>query len=89
LIFDDKFNPANFWSTHVFRSQLMNKQYDFIEEIDFEARMKKSLACWQSAWDKIPEEWIEINNETSHFDPKKHLQRLSNEANGDIWLKLP
>jgi hypothetical protein len=51
--------------------------------------VKKALACWQSAWDNIPQEWIELNDDTHCFDPEKHLQRLSNEANGDIWLKLP
>ena len=68
---------------------LTNKQYDAVEKLDFESRMNKALACWQSAWDNMPEEWIELNDDTQCFDPEKHLQRLSNEANGDIWLKLP
>ena len=89
LIFDDDFNKVDFWDTHAFKSVLINKQDDVVEKIDFEARMKKTLACWQSAWSKIPSEWIEINDDTQCFDPEKHLQRLSNEANGDIWLKLP
>lgn len=89
LIFDDSFNKVNFWQTHAFNSELINKQYDVVEKIEFEARMKKALACWQSAWDNIPYEWVEYNNDMQCFDPEKHLQRLSNEANGDIWLKLP
>jgi hypothetical protein len=89
LIFDDEFNKVDFCDTHAFKSVLINKQDDVVEKIDFEARMKKTRACWQSAWSKIPLEWIEINDDTQCFDPEKHLQRLSNEANGDIWLKLP
>lgn len=89
LIFDDEFNKADFWATHAFKSVLINKQYDAVEKLDFEASMNKALACWQSAWDNMPEEWIELNDDTQCFDPEKHLQRLSNEANGDIWLKLP
>jgi len=89
LIFDDEFNKVDFWDTHVFKSVLINKQDDVVEKIDFEVRMKKTLACWQSAWSKIPLEWIEINDDTQCFDSEKHLNRLSNEANGDIWLKLP
>ncbi|TRW93318.1 HipA family kinase [Candidatus Methylobacter oryzae] len=89
LIFDDEFNRTDFWTTHVFKSVFINKQYDAVEKLDFEARMNKALACWQSAWDNIPEEWIELNDDTQCFDPGKHLQRLSNEAKGDIWLKLP
>jgi hypothetical protein len=89
LIFDDEFNKVDFWATHAFKSVLINKQDDAVEKLDFEARMNKALACWQSAWDNMPEEWIELNDDTQCFDPEKHLQRLSNEANGDIWLKLP
>jgi hypothetical protein len=88
LIFDDTFNKVNFWDTHAFKSAL-NKQDDVVEKIDFEARMKKTLTCWQSAWGKIPEEWIDNNHDTQCFDPEKHRQRLSNEANGEIWSKLP
>ena len=89
LIFDDKFNKADFWDTHVFKSVFINKQYDAVEKIEIEERMKKTLACWRSAWGKIPKDWIELNDDTYCFDPEKHLQRLNNEANGDIWLKLP
>jgi hypothetical protein len=89
LIFDNEFNKADFWATHAFKSVLINKQYDAVEKLDFESSMNKALACWQSAWDNMPEEWIELNDDTQCFDPEKHLQRLSNEANGDIWLKLP
>lgn len=88
LIFDDEFNKAEFWATHAFKSIFSNKQYDAVENLAFEARMKKALACWQSAWDNMPQEWIELNDDTHCFDPEKHLQRLSNEANGDIWSKL-
>jgi len=88
LIFDEDFNKKEFWDTHVFKNTPISKQVDFIERQALEERMKKALACWQSAWDKIPEEWIEFNNDTQGFDPEKHLQRLKKEANGDIWLKL-
>lgn len=89
LIFDDEFNKADFWATHAFKSVFINKQYDAVEKLELDIRMKKALACWQSAWDNMPEEWIELNDDTQCFDPEKHLQRLSNEANGDIWSKLP
>ena len=42
-------------------------QNDAVENLDFEAKMNKALACWQSAWDNMPEEWIEINDETKCF----------------------
>ncbi|MEQ1528758.1 MAG: HipA family kinase [Methylococcales bacterium] len=89
MIFDENFNVASFWETHAFQALLINKQDDVVEKLDFEAKMQEALTYWQSAWSKIPEEWIENNNDTQCFDPTKHLQRLSNEANGAIWLKLP
>jgi hypothetical protein len=89
LIFDKDFSKANFWSTHVFKDMVCNKQDDVVEKMDFEARMNKALACWQSAWDNMPKTWLEFNQEFACFDPEKHLLRLTSEANGKIWLKMP
>ena len=76
LIFDDEFNKTDFCATHAFKSTLINKQYDVVEKLEFEGGMKKTLACWQTAWSKMPSEWIEINNDTRCFDPEEHLQRF-------------
>ncbi len=51
LIFDSKFNKANFWAAHVFKSEYCNKQDDFFEKLDFERRLQIALDSWQSAWD--------------------------------------
>ena len=88
LIFDSAFDKAKFWKSHVF-SDALKHQDDLIERMDYENKMQKALACWRTAWDKMPEEWVELNEEVQGFDPVKHLQRLDEEANGDIWLKLP
>lgn len=88
LIFDSHFNQSNFWDTHVFL-HAFEQQDDIVEKLAFENRMKKALACWRAAWDKMPEEWVELNEDLQAFDPDFHLQRLKNEAHGDIWLKLP
>lgn len=39
--------------------------------------------------DNMPEDWLELNNELSNFNPEQHRQRLEFEANGNIWSKLP
>lgn len=88
LIFDDQFDKVGFWETHVF-NEALGKQADLLEKYEFEELMKKALDCWSSAWDTIPEKWIELNLDVQGFDPVKHLQRLQREANGDIWSKLP
>ncbi|QPK62878.1 hypothetical protein IVG45_18940 [Methylomonas sp. LL1] len=89
LIFDPAFSHESFWTTHVFKSEFRNKQDDFIEKQTFEARMQKALDSWQSAWDKVPPEWLEYNADYSIFNPNQHIQRLTDDANGNLWLKLP
>ena len=49
----------------------VNKQLDAVEKIELEDKMKKSLACWSSAWSKIPENWIETNSDSYYFDPAR------------------
>ncbi|MEE9338711.1 MAG: HipA family kinase [Methylococcaceae bacterium] len=88
LIFDEEFSVADFRETHVFNAILKNCQDDLVQQLNIEVRLKKSLACWQLAWGKIPKEWIDENKELQCFNPEKHLQRLTREANGDIWSKL-
>jgi hypothetical protein len=86
LIFDANFNQENFWDTHVFKSEFCHKQADFLEQQAFEERMKKALDSWSIAWDKLPDEWLELS---FNFNPDLNLQRLSEEANGNIWSKMP
>ncbi|PPD04258.1 MAG: hypothetical protein CTY29_06235 [Methylobacter sp.] len=88
LIFDPRFDKLKFWQTHVFSSVLCNKQADWLEKMEFERRMKNALDSWQSAWDSLPEEWRIKNEGHLYFNPERHQERLNNEANGDIWLKL-
>ena len=38
--------------------------------MDIENRLKESLACWQLAWDKMPEEWI-VRNEGRNLKFKR------------------
>ena len=89
LIFDPAFNPINFGETHVFKSEFCHKQDDLVEKHDFEERMKIALDSWKVAWDKVPSEWLEHNQDYSIFNPDQHFQRLTDEANGAIWLKMP
>lgn len=87
LIFDPAFDRVQFWDTHVFKSEY--KQDDLVDQQNFEIRMKGALDSWQSAWDKVPLEWLELNEDFSIFNPDQQLQRLFSEAEGEIWRKLP
>ncbi|MDD4914726.1 MAG: hypothetical protein PHW13_06785 [Methylococcales bacterium] len=73
----------------MFKSELCNKPDDFIEKQSFEVRMKMALDIWQSAWNKVPPEWLKYNIDCSIFNPDNHIQRLTDDANGNLWLKMP
>lgn len=88
LIFDQDFDKSSFWNAHVFKSDFINKQIDWIERNEFESHMQKALENWQQAMDTMPVEWLEFNNEFSYFDAETNLQRLESEANGNIWAKM-
>lgn len=48
-----------------------------------------ALDIWQSAWNKVPPEWLKYNIDCSIFNPDNHIQRLTDDANGNLWLKMP
>jgi hypothetical protein len=88
LAFDPDFNLKLFWETHAFRLQFNNYQLDSLEKQRIESRLQESLKSWAECWGKIPEEWKEDNQETKLFNFEVTLNRLSEEARGNIWSKL-
>lgn len=87
LAFENNFNRADFWQTHVFK----NWQFELDERKQFEARLQSALRNWQQWWDAVPNDWKEENKNESinyAFDAQKTLERLTAEAHGNIWLKL-
>jgi hypothetical protein len=81
LAFEDDFNQADFWQTHVFREW----QFEINERSQFEQRLQNALLDWQQWWADVPESWKEANH---NFDEQRTLKRLTEEAHGNIWLKL-
>jgi hypothetical protein len=88
LAFEKDFNQDDFWRTHVFHQQFSNFQLDSVEKKDIEFRLQESLKSWAECWGKIPNEWKEDNEETKLFNFETTLNRLSEEAQGNIWSKL-
>ena len=84
LIFETDFDQKGFWKTHVFS----HIQFDLFDTPYYENRMLKALECWQSTYDEIPEQWKKLNDDTGLFDPDETLQRLTSDAEGNIWRKL-
>ena len=87
LIFDH--DHKSFWETHIFRQIIRDHPFDMIDKLNYENRMQKALTCWQSAWEVIPQDWKTLNEEIGLFNPDETLQRLSADARGNIWRKLP
>ena len=88
LAFDSNFNLKLFWETHAFRLQFKNYQLDSLEKQGIESKLQESLKCWAECWDRIPSEWKEYNEETKLFNFETTLNRLNEEAQGNIWSKL-
>ncbi len=85
LAFGHEFNLKLFWETHVFQAQFSHYQFSLIDKQKFETKLKQSLKKWQQWWDAIPDAWKQENHE---FNPDSTLQRLKNEADGNLWRKL-
>ncbi|MGB4498843.1 MAG: HipA family kinase [Methylococcaceae bacterium] len=58
LAFEDDFNHADFWQTHVFREW----QFEINERSQFEQRLQNALLDWQKWWADVPESWKEANH---------------------------
>ncbi len=87
LAFENNFNRADFWQTHVFKQW----QFELNERPQFETRLQNALLNWQQWWDAVPNDWKEENENESinyAFNEQKTFQRLTTEAHGEIWLKL-
>jgi hypothetical protein len=89
LIFDNEFELNSFWKTHAFRQILSEPVLAPIAQQNYQNRMHKALECWQSAWQTIPDDWKTLNEDTGLFNPDETLQRLTTDAEGNIWTKLP
>lgn len=87
LAFDDDFDLTLFWQTHVCQAKFSNSQLDITEKEQLETKLQYSLEQWDSWWNKIPEEWIQQNEDSMLFEANKALQRLQAEAQGEIWTK--
>lgn len=88
LIFDKDFATGIFLDTHVFQAEITEILQDFLLREHYETRMQDALNVWSSAWDTLPEEWCEQNEESGLFDPEATLQQLRDDAQGAIWTRL-
>jgi len=87
LAFDYDFKLPLLRETHIFQSQFSHFQLNLIAKQQVEAKLKHSLENWLYWWDEIPDTWQQENTGIVQFNPDITLQRLKDEANGNIWEK--
>jgi hypothetical protein len=88
LIFDREFNLNDFLMTHAFHQQMPQILEDSLKRQQYEGKMKQALDNWETAWDALPEEWREENDDLELFDQEHNYQQLHDDANGHIWTRL-
>jgi len=88
LIFDPSFNAKRFLDTHAFAANMASVQSDFIMHTEYEQKMQAALQVWGAAWEAVPCEWKEENEETGLFNQDAIFAQLMSDAQGAIWTRL-
>jgi len=88
LSFDKAFDINDLLTTHAFHQQISEISDDFLKKQHYEAKMKQALETWTTAWNTLPQEWREENDDLQLFDQDKIHQQLYNDAHGQIWKRL-
>ncbi|NOQ65189.1 MAG: hypothetical protein GQ582_11820 [Methyloprofundus sp.] len=89
LALEKNFDLESFWETHVFQSQFCNFQLDLVVKQEWEVKLQQSLEHYSDWWKAMPDEWKQENEELGLLNFDTSLQRLQQEAQGEIWSKIP
>jgi hypothetical protein len=89
LILDPDFNKSEFWQTHAFKQTVIEHGVDQGERRHYEAKMQETLKRWSTVWKTMPDEWIDENNASKTIDETFIFQQLEDDAQGNIWTRLP
>jgi len=87
--FDETFDPVSFQQSHVFCNRISEILGDMVERQRYQEKMQSALeSCWQEAWNKMPSEWKEQNQDENWIDPDQLFNQLINDAKSNIWERL-
>lgn len=87
--FDETFDPVSFQQSHVFCNRMPEILSDLIERQRYQEKMLSVLnSCWKEAWDDMPSEWKEQNQDENWIDPDQLFDQLINDAKSNIWERL-
>lgn len=84
LILPTAFDAALFWQTHVFRHAFKQPIGQAQRQL-FEQNMHRALSQWSSAWQQLPDDWLDENQSTGAFDDATALRCLEHDQQGAIW----
>ncbi|MEZ5537775.1 MAG: HipA family kinase [Thiolinea sp.] len=84
LILPGMFDAALFWQTHVFR-HVFRQPVEQAQQQQFVHQMQQALSQWETAWQQLPDEWLEENEASKVFDETAIKQRLEYDQQGAIW----
>lgn len=84
LILPNTFDATLFWQTHVFRHTRQHL-IGQAQQQQLERNMQQALSQWVTAWQQLPEEWLDENQSTGVFDETAIKQRLTLDQQGAIW----
>ena len=87
LILPDTFDAALFWQTHVFR-HARHHPIGQTQQQQLEHKRQQALSQWETAWQQLPEEWLDDNLSTGIFDEITIKQRLQHDPQGAIWRNI-
>ncbi|EYS89483.1 hypothetical protein CF68_33185 [Cupriavidus sp. SK-4] len=85
--FDDAFNPAEFFFSHIFRAEWGRIVADCVTVATYEQRLEAAIAQFTVACDSCPEEWWWVDEGVpTTFDADKILSQLTAFSQADgFW----
>jgi len=86
---DETFDSESFKQTHVFCNRMPEVMNDLVTKQHYQDKMQSTLeACWQEAWNSMPDEWKGQNLENNWINPEQLFQQLLSDAQGKLWERL-
>lgn len=92
VAFDPTFDAQTFGETHVFAGMIPGIFQDFVERMNYVARLRSALAIWPWACQNVPDEWWFADEERTvpaSFDPDAALTRLNRCSDEEFWRLAP
>ena len=86
---DVTFDPVSFQQLHVFCNRMPEILNDLVVRQGYQEKMQLALdVSWGEAWNAMPHEWLEQNQDENWIDANQLRNQLFRDAQGAIWERL-